>query len=184
MTVPLLTDTNGVKIGKTEGNVIGITDPPNEFFGKIMSLGDDAILPCFTLLTDISLERIGEMKREMSSGNNPMEYKKQLAYELTKEFHDEKAAKAAQDAFEKTFQKGKPTKDIVTVFHTDKDTVDIMSVLVESGLCKSKSEARRLIIQKGIDEESITINNTTVQVNNDRIYRVGKKRFLVIKKSI
>ena len=183
MTVPLLSDSKGVKIGKTEGNVIGITDPPNEFFGKIMSLGDDAIIPCFTLLTDIPMDKIHDIKNKMESGENPMVFKKQLAFELTKQFNNEKEAKVAQLSFERTFQKKEtPAKDMITVFHTDKDTVDIISVLVESGLCKSKSEARRLVMQKGIDEESIRMDNTIVKVENDRIYKIGKKRFLKIQK--
>src|SRR3989344_4537925 len=72
MTVPLLTDAKGVKIGKTEGNVIGLTDAPADFYGKIMALGDDAIIPCFTLLTDTLLEHIEDMKKKMAAGENPM----------------------------------------------------------------------------------------------------------------
>jgi len=183
MTVPLLTDRKGVKIGKTEGNVIGITDSPNEFFGKIMSLGDDAIIPCFTLLTDIPMEKIEEIKKNMTSGENPMIFKKLLAFELTKQFNSEKEAKEAQQSFETTFQKKEaPSKDMITVFHTTKDEVDIIDVLVESGLTTSKSEARRLVMQKGIDEESISLDNTVVSVENDKIYKIGKKRFLKIQK--
>ncbi|KKU85692.1 MAG: Tyrosine-tRNA ligase [Candidatus Gottesmanbacteria bacterium GW2011_GWA2_47_9] len=70
MTVPLLADSKGVKIGKTEGNVIGITDPPNDFFGKVMALGDDAIIPCFTLLTDTPMQEITEVKEKMAKGEN------------------------------------------------------------------------------------------------------------------
>src|SRR3989339_2223720 len=102
MTVPLLTDSKGTKIGKTEGNVIGLTDAPAEFYAKIMSLGDDAIIPCFTLLTDIPTE---EIETKMKQGENPMTLKKQLAFELTKMLNDEKLAKKAQEEFESVHQK-------------------------------------------------------------------------------
>ena len=76
MTVPLLADAKGVKIGKTENNVIGLTDEPTDFYGKIMSLGDDAIIPCFTLLTDMPMNEIETMKDKMKAGDNPMVWKK------------------------------------------------------------------------------------------------------------
>ncbi|MBI2097229.1 MAG: hypothetical protein HYT40_03745, partial [Candidatus Sungbacteria bacterium] len=88
MTTPLLTDAKGVKIGKTEGNVIGITDPATDFFGKIMSLGDDAIIPCFTLLTDTDLPDIEDMKQKLLKGDNPMMFKKKLAFALTAVFYN------------------------------------------------------------------------------------------------
>src|SRR3989344_6049320 len=72
MTVPLLADSKGVKIGKSEGNVIGITDAPSDFYGKIMALSDDAIVPCFTLLTDKPMEEIDAMAQKMKTGENPM----------------------------------------------------------------------------------------------------------------
>ena len=108
--------------------------------------------------------------------------KKELARTIVRELHGEKLAGDAQKTFEATFQNQEPSKEMITIFNTTKNTVDIIDVLVESGLCISKSEARRLIAQKGIDEESIRIDNTMVTVDNDKIYKIGKKRFLKIQK--
>ena len=113
-----------------------------------------------------------------------MVLKKELAHTIVAELHGKKQADNGQQTFETTFQNQEPSKEMITVFNTTKDAVDIIDVLVESGLSKSKSEARRLILQKGIDEESIRIDNTMVTVDNDKIYKIGKKRFLVIKKQL
>lgn len=178
-----LTGTDGRKMSKTWNNAIWLTDEPNDMFGKIMSLKDDLIIEYFKLATNVSMDTITNFELRMKNGENPMNLKKELAHTIVKELHGEKQGDSAQRSFEGTFQKQEaPSEDMITVFNTNKDTVDIISVLVESGLCKSKSEAKRLIVQKGIDEESIRIDNTTVKVENDRIYKIGKKRFLVIKK--
>ncbi|KKT36329.1 MAG: Tyrosine-tRNA ligase [Candidatus Gottesmanbacteria bacterium GW2011_GWB1_44_11c] len=178
-----LTGTDGRKMSKTWNNAIWLTDKPNDMFGKIMSIQDTLLEEYFLLATNVPIGKIEEVKKRLSDGENPMVLKKELARTIVKELHGEEQANEAQQSFEATFQKQKePSKDMVTIFHTDKDTVDIVSVLVESGLCKSHSEARRLIVQKGIDEESICMDNTIVKVENDRIYKIGKKRFLKIQK--
>ncbi|MDE2590093.1 MAG: tyrosine--tRNA ligase, partial [Patescibacteria group bacterium] len=82
MTTPLLTDSEGRKIGKTEGNVIALTDKPEDLFGKIMSLPDDVVLKGFEYLTDVSLEKLSEIELALSSGENPINFKKQLAFDL------------------------------------------------------------------------------------------------------
>ena len=110
MTVPLLTDSNGVKIGKSEGNVIALTDKPADFYGKIMSLPDNSILNCFTLLTDKEDKEIKLIEKSLESGENPMKFKKQLAFELTEWLNSTNEAKVAQESFENSFQ-----KDCVTI---------------------------------------------------------------------
>ncbi len=179
-----LTGTDGRKMSKTWNNAVWLTDEPNDMFGKIMSLKDELIKEYFLLATNVSMITIEDVTARLDHGENPMVLKKELATVVVTELHSKEKAQLALQSFEKTFQKKDPTSDMITVFHTDKDTVDIMTVLVESGLCKSKSEAKRLIIQKGIDEESIRLDNTTIKVNNDKIYKIGKKRFLVIKKNL
>jgi tyrosyl-tRNA synthetase len=169
MTVPLLTDAKGVKIGKSEGNVIGITDAPNELYGKIMALGDDAIIPCFTLLTDRPADDIESMQKNMNAGENPMTFKKQLAFELTRQFHDEKAADEAQHAFEKTFQKREVGAGVTREFQAGEKDWNMVDLLVAAGAAKSKSEARRLVAQGAVETEG-------------DIIKVGKKTFIKIKK--
>jgi tyrosyl-tRNA synthetase len=185
MTVPLLTDSKGVKIGKTEGNVIGITDPPNEFYGKIMSLGDDAIIPCFTLLTDTPIETIEDMKKRMSEGGNPMVYKKMLAFELTKQFNNVSDAENAQKEFETRFQKGElvdaelPHKSL-KIFASDSVVVDD---LVALGIASSKSEARRLIEQKAVKFNGRLITDTRerIEKRSNDIFQVGRKAVKIVK---
>lgn len=170
MTVPLLADSKGTKIGKTEGNVIGLTDEPNEFFGKIMALGDNAILNCFLLLTDLDVEPI---QKRLESGENPMVLKKQLAFELTKQFNSEADAAAAQEEFERVHQKG----EVATATAVKIASTKLMDALTQAGI--SKSEAKRLIQQQAIDVNGKTVDNDTDLSSGDMI-RVGKKKFIKI----
>src|SRR3989344_304943 len=133
MTTPLLTDNEGRKIGKTEGNVIGITDEPNDFYGKIMALADSAIVPCFNLLTDMPLTEIASIEKAMKDGENPINFKKRLAFALTKQFNNESAATDAQEFFETTFQKGETTGSLeeFPVSNLTRPILSIIDLLVE-----------------------------------------------------
>jgi len=179
MTVPLLTDAKGTKIGKTEDNIIGLTDAPNDFFGKIMSLGDDAILPCFTLLTDLPMEQIEEMKKKMEHGDNPMAFKKHLAFELTKLLNTQLEANTAQNEFETRFQKGNlaqsslPTVPVTAL----SSFTSVSSILVDVGIGESKSKAKQLIDQHAvrINDTLITSESLSSEVHTGDIIKVGKK---------
>lgn len=177
MTVPLLTDAKGTKIGKSEGNVIGLTDAPTDFFGKIMSLGDDAIVNCFTLLTDTPNEKIQEMQKKMNAGENPMLFKKRLAFELTKQLHTEEEANAAQAAFEQTFQ-DRQTPDIMPEFTTNQSEWNPVDLLVAAKLVSSKSEAKRLIEQGAVELNGVRCQGTSIKLKNNAIIKVGKKKFI------
>lgn len=170
MTVPLLSDATGRKIGKTEGNAIGLTDPPNEFFGKIMALGDDAILNCFLLLTNLDVEPI---RKRLESGENPMMLKKQLAFELTKQFNSEKDAVAAQQVFEQVHQQG----DTSGASAIEVKATRLFEALVQTSI--SKSEVKRLIEQEAVDINNQTVNNDT-DVHPGDMIRVGKKKFIKV----
>ena len=182
MTVPLLTDSKGTKIGKTEGNVIGITDKPEEFYAKIMSLGDDAIIPCFTLLTDVSLKEIDEIKTKITAGDNPMAFKKQLAFELTKQLNTEASAAKAQKEFETVHQKRESTSVSAPVFKTKQTAWKLIDLLVATEMVTSKSEARRLIGNDAIEINGIGIKFQTadVTIKSHDIIKVGKKKFVKI----
>jgi len=185
MSVPLLTDSKGVKIGKTEGNVIGLTDPANEFYAKIMSLGDDAIIPCFTLLTDESEENIKDMEKRMKDGGNPMVYKKMLALELTKEFNDESAAKKAQENFEALFQTktqimNGQSRIALPKITIEKNTYNPIDLLIMTGHATSRSEARRLLEQKAVEINGILVDSKQhdIGVKKGDIMKIGKKYFV------
>jgi len=185
VTTPLLTDSQGIKIGKTEGNVIGLTDRPEDFYAKIMSLNDNAIVPCFTLLTDVLLEEIDEIKAKITSGDNPMVFKKQLAFELTKQFNNEEAAKNAEKNFiDVVVNRNQPTMYIPSVIfrHGEENCLAINLVLMTE-VAKSKSEARRLIEQGAVEFNNTVLKspNEGLTVKDGDIIKIGKKYFSQIK---
>ena len=182
MTVPLLSDSKGNKIGKTEGNAIGLTDPPNEFFAKIMSLSDDSIVPCFTLLTDIPMIDIDNMKQQMKTGAaNPMTFKLQLAHHLTAWLNSKDAADAAQKDFGNRFQKGELSQADIPVFLTEKSKWNLIDLLMEAKLVDSKSEARRLITEHAVKQNGAASKEQLITLTNGDIIKIGKKRFAKIK---
>lgn len=181
MTTPLLTDSTGRKIGKSEGNVIALTDVPEDLFGKIMSLGDDVISKSLEYLTDIPIEEINQMNQSLKSGENPMNMKKRLAYEIVKQLNTEEEAQKGQEYFEKTVQNKELPEDIQSVSLSAEQTVDLSELLVTLTLASSKSEAKRLIEQGGveIDGNKVTANQKP-QINDGSIIKVGKRRIVKV----
>lgn len=182
LTTKLLLDSKGEKIGKTEGNVINIAQPPSQLFGQIMSLTDDCILPCFELITEVSMERVGEIEKALKSGENPMRYKKALAFELVKMLNNENIAKVALSHFEKVFEKRKLPEKIKT-FKVGKKRINILDLLTRAVLVKSRSEAKRLIKQGAVEIDQEVIENQQVEIEISeigRVLKVGKKRFLKV----
>jgi tyrosyl-tRNA synthetase len=185
MTTPLLTDSAGRKIGKTEGNVISLTDKPSDLYGKLMGLSDDVIVKAFEYLTDVTMDEIHEIDKKIQKGENPIKYKKQLAFELVRQLTSEKDALDAAAYFEKTVQE-KELPDDIPVTTVDMDAT-VADVLVETGLAASKSDAKRLIEQGGviIDNERINDPNLTFETlakNDETIIQVGKRRFVKVTK--
>jgi len=174
MTTPLLEDAKGVKIGKSEGNVIGLTDGPNDLFGKIMSLGDDAIIPMFTLLSDVSLDEINSFNIK----KNPMELKKRIAHILVATLHSDKEAREAEENFSDTFQKGKVSEEIEILI--EEKNITLGDVLIIKHIVSSKTELRRLINQNAITDSDTgdTISDTNFFPKNGQRFRIGKKRFI------
>jgi tyrosyl-tRNA synthetase len=183
ITTPLLTDSNGQKIGKTEGNVIALNDKPEDLFAKIMALPDDFILKGFEYLTDISMSDINETKSKLEKGENPVSYKKKLAFEIVKQLNDKIAAQKSLDAFGNVVQRQQLPEEISTYRHAGNIQENIIDLLMQTKLAKSKSEAKRLLDQGGVtvNESRITNHETLIKVKNDMIIRVGKRKFLRIK---
>lgn len=172
LSVPLLADSNGVKIGKSEGNVIGLTDEPTEFYGKIMSLGDDSIVPCFELLTDTSIEEVHEIKAKIEEGANPIDYKKKLAFELTLQFNSEEDAKKAQNHFETTFQEKAPEFEPFV-----SRTEGLLHAVVSEVSGVSSSEAKRLIGQNAVEINGNAVSDPFAKVESGSKLKIGKKTF-------
>ncbi len=180
MTTPLLTDSAGVKIGKTEGNVIGLTDQPSDLFGKIMALPDDVIAKGLEYLTDVPMKEIKEVEQKINSGENPIQYKKKLAFEIIKQLNSEEAARKAQESFGKTVQNKEMPEEVGEVSVIEHTLVDD-DLLVKLELATSKSEAKRLFEQGGveIDGEKVEPGETT-EVTNGMVIKVGKRKFVRI----
>lgn len=182
MTTPLLTDSKGVKIGKTEGNVIALTDKPEDLFGKIMALPDDVILKGFEYLTDVPMDEIKSIKEKISKKENPVAFKKQLALEIVKELNDEKQALNSQKYFEQTVQ-GKKLPDDIHIFQSANSKENLINLLVQTKLAVSRSEAKRVVEQGGValNDKIIANPNETITPKDGDILRVGKRKFVKIK---
>lgn len=163
ITTPLLTDASGRKIGKTEGNVIALTDTPEDLYGKLMTLPDDVIIKGFEYLTDVSMEEIENIKNAIDSGENPMIYKKKLAFEITKQLNNEEEAKNAQESFERTAQRGEIPTSLSIVYWTQTfvSGATVVQGTVAAELAASNSEAKKIIQQGGLK-----INNQVVKDPN------------------
>ncbi len=183
MTTPLLEDSQGRKIGKTEGNVIGLTDNPSDLYGKIMSLSDDVIVKGLEYLTNISLDEIKEIKKKLEAGKNPIEFKKKLAYEIVKDLNSEDDAEKAQGEFEKVVQNKETPEDLQIYSAEHVKTLD--EVLVDSQIVSSKSEVKRLAEQGGIeiDGKKISVDQLKQEVSDGSVVKIGKHKFLKIEKT-
>jgi len=176
MTTPLLTDSEGRKIGKTEGNVIALTDNPNDLYGKIMGLPDDVIIKGSEYLTDVSIDQIRKFKQQ-----DPLNAKKQLAFEIVKQLHSQKDAQEAEEQFEKTVQKHEIPQDVPEV-ELKKETPVNEDLLVTLGFATSKSEARRLFEQGGVEIDGERMSEPPNNpVKEGMILKVGKRKFAKIK---
>lgn len=178
MTTKLLLDSQGEKIGKTAGNAINLASPPKVLFGQIMNLTDDCILPCFELITNTPLEQLEQIKKALRKNKNPITYKKKLAFELIKMLHSEKEAQAAQEEFEKVFQK----KKIPSQIPTTKTRVgeSFTKLLVEAELVPSSSEAKRLLSQGAVDlaGTKIDLNSKIKKEDSGKVLKIGKRKFI------
>ncbi|MBU0671329.1 tyrosine--tRNA ligase, partial [Patescibacteria group bacterium] len=178
----LLEDSKGVKIGKTAGNAIAICAEPNDLYGKVMTLGDDVILKTFELCTDMPMEKIAAMHKQLENSENPRNLKAKLAYEIVELYNGEDAAKEAEEEFDKVFkEKDKPTD--VPEIKVKKNKYPPLDLLMDLKLVASKSEAKRVIEQGGfkINDKKITDWKKSVKLNDNDLLRVGKRKFLKIK---
>lgn len=178
MTTPLLADSSGRKIGKTEGNVIGLTDKSEDLYGKIMSLGDDVIVKGLEYLTDVPMAEIQDIQKAIESGENPMQFKKRLAFEIVKQLNSVDAANQAQGAFESVFQKSETPTDIQTVEAVDDES--LLDVLVNSGLITSKSEGKRVMEQGGVTVNGEVVRDFNAGIQNDSVVSIGRRKFIKI----
>lgn len=180
MSSKLLVDNAGKKMGKSEGNMIALSDSPADMFGKVMSWSDGMIIPGFELCTRVPMAEIKEMEKEMTSGANPRDLKMRLGFEVTKLFLGEAAATEGQKHFATVIQEKEQPEDIPEKIVND---YNIVSVLVQSGLCPTRTEAKRAISQGGVkvDDKQVEASDYYLMVKSGQVVQKGKRFFVKVK---
>jgi len=185
LTTPLLLGLDGRKMSKTFQNTVNFEDDPNEMYGKIMSMKDELIIDYFKLCTDLPLNKIEEMEGSLKRKKvNPRDLKAKLAKEIVKIFYGERKAQKAQREFERVFKEKKlPSK--IPQMEIKEEELPILDLLVKTKLAKSKSEAKRLILQGGVKINKKLKENwrEKIKIEDGLVIQVGKRRFVKIKKS-
>lgn len=181
MTLPILEGLDGVqKMSKSLDNYIGITDAPDEMFGKIMSISDELMWRYLELLSFRPMSEIESWQREVQNGSNPRDVKIRLAEELVARFHSAEQARQAHESFVLRFRKGQMPDEIKEVeVTTNGEGLPIANLLKQAGLVKSTSEAMRMIRQGAvrIAGEKIADSSLLVRAETSDVYQVGKRRF-------
>lgn len=179
--MPLLEGLDGVnKMSKSLGNYIGITESPNEIFGKLMSISDTLMWRYIELLSFAPLATVSQWKTEVANGRNPRDIKVGFAQEIVARFHDAVAAESALADFETRFKQGEVPADIVTVeLQAGPEGLAIATALKEAGLSASTSEAMRMIAQGGVklDGEKISDKAQKLHQGTTVVAQVGKRKF-------
>jgi tyrosyl-tRNA synthetase len=180
---PILLGTDGVnKMGKSLNNYIAVFDPPDQKYGKVMSIPDSLILNYFSYATSYTPTQLKEVQDKLASGMNPMILKKRLAWEIVALYHGENEAQKAQEGFENLFSKGEIPEDIPE-FEMAAGSLKVVNLLVTAGLCATNGEAKRLIMGGGvsIDGEKVSAWDAEMEPQNGMIVRAGKRKFARIK---
>lgn len=187
MTTPLLEGLDGVeKMSKSKNNYIGITEPADDIFGKVMSISDDLMWRYYELVTDLTPAEVAQLKAQVESGaKHPRDAKVELAKKIVADFHSQSAADHAEAEFNRRFREHQAPTDIeARTLKADSAKIKIVDLLVQTELAASKAEARRLISQGGV-----RINNERVgeaaaeldpQATKEALLQVGKLKFLKV----
>lgn len=185
LSTPIINGTDGRKMSKSFNNYIALTEEPNDMYGKLMRTADEMIIEYFTVLTDVPMNEIIDMKRAIDTGANPMEFKKRLAFTITEMYHSTGAAQAAEEFFQKTVQNKEVPDEAVPI----KVAAKQLKVLDLIKLClpdESSSNIRRLIEQSGVEllpaGDKPTDPYQEVDVSGVDVVRAGKRRYFKLLK--
>ena len=194
--MPILVGTDGVqKMSKSLDNYVGVEEPPNDMYGKLMSLPDELIVPYFEYLTDAPQEELTSFSSDLAAGSiNPMDMKKRLAREITTQFHESAAADAAQENFERVVQRRDLPEEIPEFAEPsldpsfDGDSRRLSNIIVDAGLATSAAEAKRLITQGAVQLITESAGDARTFERDDRasglglahrsVLKVGRRRFV------
>ncbi len=184
--MPILVGLDGQrKMSKSLGNYVGITDPPGDMFGKMMSIPDDLMWIYYELVTDRKLEEIAALQKEVSSGAlHPMDVKMRLAQEVSSCFHGEAAARKAAEHFQRVFRDRQAPEEAPVQKLPRSQAKKLTALLVDLKLISSKSEAERLIKQGGVEIDGARVDDFRRDIDLSKpvefLLRAGKKKFLRI----
>ncbi len=187
--MPILTGLDGVqKMSKSLNNYVGITEPPKDMFGKLMSISDEMMPTYFELCTDVPMDEVESIRRGLADNTlHPMDVKKRLGREIVAIYHSIEAANEAQAEFERVFSHHEIPEDMPELKISAADITDgkvwIIKLLTMAAMTPSNSEARRLVQQGGvtIDGEKITDPSTNIEVKDGQVIKAGKLKFARIK---
>jgi tyrosyl-tRNA synthetase len=177
ITMPLLEGLDGVqKMSKSFGNYIGITEPASEIYGKVMSVSDELMMRWYELLSDVSAERLREIK---DGAVHPKEAKEALAFELTERFWSVEEAGKAREGFKSLFNRKEVPDEIERVVLKSDGGTGLLAAIVSVGLAKSTSEARRLVEQGGVKVDGVKASDwkLVLPLNKEVLLQVGKRFF-------
>ena len=184
LTMPILVGLDGSrKMSKSLGNYVGITEPPSEMFGKLMSISDDLMWSYYELLTDRAAKEIAALQKEVAGGKlHPMDAKMRLAEEVITDFHGREAAHKAAEHFQRVFRDRQAPEEAPTVRLAKGPTRKLTALLVDLKLATSKAEAERLIKQKAVEINGVTIDDSRKEIGLSKpanfLLRAGKKKFV------
>lgn len=180
ITMPILEGLDGVqKMSKSLNNYIGVSDPPGEMFGKVMSVSDELMWRYYELLSFRPMDEVRTLKDEVEGGANPRDAKVALAKEIVARFHSEEAATQAEQDFVNRFRKGAIPDEMPEVELVSAEGLAIANLLKEAGLTNSTSDAMRMIRQGAVkaDGEKVEDTKLVVAAGSQQVFQVGKRRF-------
>ena len=181
--VPLLPGTDGRKMSKSFGNTIDFTDPPEQMYGKAMSISDAMLNEYLTLISRMPDAELAPVRLALAQGSvNPRDVKMRLARDIVEQFYGAEAAAAAEQEFIRVFQQRELPSEVPTYEAPGDAPVPILELLVSAGLAHTSSEARRLVQQGGVrvNDEKVDDISATVQPQEQPIIRVGKRKFVQV----
>ncbi len=188
LTTPIINGTDGRKMSKSYGNFVALTENSNDMYGKLMSTADEEIITYFEVLTDLPMSEIEEMAAKIEAGENPMQFKKKLAFIITEMYHDAQKANEAQEHFQKTVQE-KEIPDDVPEVSVGQEILSLLELVQKCIPEESNSNLRRLIEQGAVElieqgessGKKPTDPYQTVELASVAVVRIGKRRYFKLK---
>ena len=182
MFMPILEGLDGIeKMSKSLGNYIGVNEPANIMFKKVMEIPDALIIKYFELATDVHPDEIDRIKKDLDKGKNPRDIKFELAKIITALYHSELEVKEAIEFYDLAFRK-KDIPDIIPEIELESDILmNLIPILVQNNIIPSKSEFKRLIAQGGVRVNQEKINDMDFKLSNNDVIKIGKKKFIRVK---